>query len=154
MALKIMDRGWNESEWHNSASGMDLGDVERLFQLLLNENVLGERFETLGAGHTHSYVITGKRKQELLSGKLQLSMAFSDPARKKIGNASASRRGVVEQDADEEYEEEEEEEPHYEDEIELDEGAVEGNDLTSQCLRELIILRKTVSALLSVPGCG
>ena len=121
---------------------MDQGDVERLYQLLLAEDVLGERFETVGAGHTHAYVNTGKRRDELLSGKLKLSMAFSE---KKAKSKSKVARDELVGEAyieEEEYEEEEGEDFY---EVEVD-GADDfaGDDVHSNCYRELMALRKQV----------
>lgn len=122
---------------------MELGDVERLFQLLTSEDVLGERFETVGAGHTHSYVITGRRKRELLNGPLKLSMAFSDKKSK------FSRKNPVEEAEEEEEEGDEEEEAveFYEEErdSQLTEEDVSGDGKEAQCLRELLRSRKQVS---------
>lgn len=126
---------------------MDTGDVERLFQLLLAEDVLGERFDTVGAGHTHAYVITGRRRDELLSGKLKLQMAFSE---KKAGSKSKAAREELVGEA---YIEEEEYEDEEEDPYEVEgEGADDfgGDDVHSRCHRELIALRKQVSVFLHV----
>lgn len=138
-----MEKGYNELEWYGAGAKYDLGDVERLFQLLLNEDVLGERFETVGAGHTHTYVITGKRKQDLLSGKMNLEMAFSE--KKANSKAKVARDELVGEaylEAEEGYEEDEEE--IYEVEVEgADDFA--GDDVHSRCYCELMALRKQVS---------
>lgn len=121
---------------------MDTGDVERLFQLLLAEDVLAERFDTVGAGHTHSYVITGRRREELFSGRLQLEMAFSE---KKAGSkAKVAREELVGEAYIEEEEYEDEEEEFYEVEVE-GAGDFAGDDVHSRCYRELTALRKEVS---------
>lgn len=62
-----------------------MGDVERLFQLLLAEDILGERFVINAAGFTNSYMTVGGRAQTLLSGKLQQTMAISGATAKKVG---------------------------------------------------------------------
>ena len=74
---QIIESGFDQLDTHGAASSYDLGDVERLFQLLLADDVLGQRFQVTGAGFTHAYVITGKRSKDLLQGRFKMKMAIS-----------------------------------------------------------------------------
>jgi hypothetical protein len=62
------------------------GDVERLFQLLCLEGILGERFERNTLGYTSAYITTGPRARQLLQGAHKVEMGVS----KDGGKASAS----------------------------------------------------------------
>jgi hypothetical protein len=62
------------------------GDVERLFQLLCLEGILGERFERNTLGYTSAYITTGPRARQLLQGGHKVEMGVS----KDGGKASAS----------------------------------------------------------------
>jgi hypothetical protein len=81
---QIIESGFDQLDTHGAASSYDLGDVERLFQLLLADDVLGQRFQVTGAGFTHAYVITGKRSKDLLQGRFKMNMAISSVTAKKV----------------------------------------------------------------------
>lgn len=82
---------------------MARGDVERLFQLLASEGVLGERFERNALGYTNAYVTLGQRYREVLSGKMPLTMSLSNG--KKVANGNT---GGYETEYDEDEGEEDE----------------------------------------------
>lgn len=89
-------------------SRLERGDCERLFQLLASQGALGERFQRNGLGFTNAYVISGPKARDVLSGKLKLSMAFSESGGAKKTAAKAKGKAPVAFEIDDEYEEERE----------------------------------------------
>lgn len=103
---QIKQKGHDRLEFAGAGKLMARGDVERLFQLLASEGVLGERFERNGLGYTNAYVVLGKRNREVLAGKMPLTMSLAGG--KKVANGTGNAGGYeTEYDDEDEAEEDE-----------------------------------------------
>ncbi|TIB93290.1 ATP-dependent DNA helicase [Wallemia mellicola] len=111
-AAKIRDKGHDQIPSFGKGSHMEKGDVERLFQLLWTEQVLGERYEQNKQGFTNAYIKLGAQYQQVLNGKRRIYMTVGkfgsrrQNDRNSTGGSSTSRKKHtkdVEEDTD--YEE-------------------------------------------------
>lgn len=81
---QIVESGYDAIEGHGAASAYELSDVERLFQLLLADDILGEHFQVSAVGFTNSYLKTGTKSQAVIDGRLVVNMAISAVTAKKV----------------------------------------------------------------------
>ena len=134
-------------------SRLERGDCERLFQLLASQGALGERFQRNGLGFTNAYVISGPKARDVLSGKLKLSMAFSESGGAKKTAAKSKGRAPVAFEADDDYEEEREEPvwdpsaPRVRPAKVSDSDQMSDGEMVSACLFELRECRDNVSRI-------
>lgn len=91
--LQISQAGHDQLPYAGKGSGIDRGDAERLFQLLAAEQVLGERYERNGLGFTNAYVTLGPRAQQVIAGKLDLSMGFTKGGNGKSAASKSATAG-------------------------------------------------------------
>ncbi|TIA90426.1 hypothetical protein E3P99_01588 [Wallemia hederae] len=90
-AAKIRDKGHDKLPSFAKGSHMEKGDVERLFQLLWTEQVLGERYEQNKQGFTNAYIKLGSQYQQVLNGKKKIYMTVGKfGQRKSTSMASTS----------------------------------------------------------------
>ncbi|GAA5983940.1 hypothetical protein JCM11641_001401 [Rhodosporidiobolus odoratus] len=87
---KIVNAGHDTLPHAGVGSKVDRGDAERLFQLLLSENILGERYERNSLGFTNAYVTLGPRHDDALEGKLTLRLGFAQIKGGKKGKGKQS----------------------------------------------------------------
>lgn len=92
-AARIRDKGHDKLSSFAKGSHMEKGDVERLFQLLWTEQVLGERYEQNKQGFTNAYIKLGSQYQQVLNGKKRIYMAVGKMSQRK--SASADKNGAA-----------------------------------------------------------
>ncbi|TIB38320.1 hypothetical protein E3P86_01690 [Wallemia ichthyophaga] len=106
-AARIRDKGHDKIPSFAKGSHMEKGDVERLFQLLWTEQVLGERYEQNKQGFTNAYIKLGSQYQQVLNGKKKIFMTVGKMSQRKTNGGSGVGARTSRKSRQEETDEEE-----------------------------------------------